>query len=216
MLAGLPTTSTLTLRDATALSALPFSYLDDKQEAVGYAIDVCRKIARFLTKRIRPDAPTCERAFWMKRDSCRISPYTQAMSKPSLVVAARIASGLDLTLSQLLRLDEGGSVTIVRADEPPKPAEMAGYLLVPHEKVDKSYNAGFSMYVAAWPLLKDYPGQDFQSGLFGTWMFAQYDGPKPEKASPRASWSCICTRSIPVIISVTGCSTWMRVFISRK
>lgn len=68
------------------------------------------------------------------------------------------------------------------ADNPPQPAEMAGYLLVPHEKVDKMYNAGFSMYVAAWPLLKSYPGQDFQSGLFGTWMFAQYEGKKPEKA----------------------------------
>ncbi|MFT3883213.1 MAG: sialate O-acetylesterase [Gemmatales bacterium] len=64
---------------------------------------------------------------------------------------------------------------------PPQKAEMAGYLLVPHEKVDRKYNAGFSMYVAAWPLLKNYPGQEFQSGLFGTWMFAQYDGPKPEK-----------------------------------
>ena len=37
------------------------------------------------------------------------------------------------------------------------------------------------MYVAAWPLLKNYPGKRFQTGLFGTWMFAQYDGPKPEK-----------------------------------
>jgi hypothetical protein len=57
---------------------------------------------------------------------------------------------------------------------------MAGYLLVPHERVDRAYNAGFSMYVAAWPLLKNYPGQDFQSGLFGTWMFAQHDGPRPK------------------------------------
>lgn len=65
--------------------------------------------------------------------------------------------------------------------ETPRSAEMAGYLLVPHDKVDKTYNAGFSLYVAAWPLLKNYPGQEFQSGLFGTWMFAQYDGPKPEK-----------------------------------
>ena len=32
-------------------------------------------------------------------------------------VAARIAGGLDLRLSQLLRLEEAGSVTIVRADE---------------------------------------------------------------------------------------------------
>lgn len=62
-----------------------------------------------------------------------------------------------------------------------QPGEMAGYLLVPHEKVDAKFNAGFSMYVAAWPLLKNYPGQQFQSGLFGTWMFAQFDGPKPEK-----------------------------------
>lgn len=65
-------------------------------------------------------------------------------------------------------------------DRSPVPAEMAGYLLVPHEKVEKSYNAGFSLYVAAWPLLKNYPGQDFQSGLFGTWMFAQHDGSKPK------------------------------------
>ncbi|MHC4179281.1 MAG: hypothetical protein ACYSWU_17345 [Planctomycetota bacterium] len=53
--------------------------------------------------------------------------------------------------------------------------EMAGYLLVPHGKVPETYNAGFSMYVAAWPLLEEYPGNRFQTGLFGTWMHAQYD-----------------------------------------
>ena len=75
-----------------------------------------------------------------------------------------------------------GHASAVRADDsPPQMAEMAGYLLVPHGKVDAKYNAGFSTYVAAWPLLKNYPGQDFQSGLFGTWMFSQYDGPKAEK-----------------------------------
>jgi hypothetical protein len=57
--------------------------------------------------------------------------------------------------------------------------EMSGYLGVPHERVPQTYNAGFSMYVAAWPLLQEYPGQRFQTGLFGTWMHAQYDGPKP-------------------------------------
>lgn len=57
--------------------------------------------------------------------------------------------------------------------------EMAGYLLVPNEKVDQSFNAGFSMYVAAWPLLQEYPGHRFQTGLFGTWMFAQYEGQAP-------------------------------------
>ena len=53
--------------------------------------------------------------------------------------------------------------------------EMAGYLLVPHEKVPDTFNAGYSMYVAAWPLVKTYPGSRFQTGLFGTWMFAQED-----------------------------------------
>jgi len=57
--------------------------------------------------------------------------------------------------------------------------EMAGYLLVPNERVPETYNAGFSMYVAAWPLLQEYPGHRFQTGLFGTWMFAQYDGRAP-------------------------------------
>jgi len=57
--------------------------------------------------------------------------------------------------------------------------EMAGYLLVPNEQVPEKYNAGFSMYVAAWPLLQHYPGHQFQTGLFGTWMFAQYEGKGP-------------------------------------
>jgi hypothetical protein len=81
-----------------------------------------------------------------------------------------------------LALAAFGGVTVLAADPVPQKGEMAGYLLVPHSRVEKTYNAGFSMYVAAWPVLKNYPGQEFQSGLFGTWMFSQYDGPKPEKA----------------------------------
>jgi hypothetical protein len=67
-----------------------------------------------------------------------------------------------------------------RAEDGPVKGTMAGYLLVPHQKVPESFNAGFSMYVAAWPLLREYPGNQFQTGLFGTWMFAQYPGPKPK------------------------------------
>lgn len=58
---------------------------------------------------------------------------------------------------------------------------LAGYLIIPIEKVDKSYNAGFSMYVPAWPLQRTYPGHNFQSGLPGTWMFPQHDTPPPFK-----------------------------------
>lgn len=58
-------------------------------------------------------------------------------------------------------------------------AEMSGYLLVASDKVPDAYNAGFSLYAAAWPLLQQYPGHRFQTGLFGTWMHAQYEGKPP-------------------------------------
>ena len=40
--------------------------------------------------------------------------------------------------------------------------------------------AGFSFYTAAWPLVEKYQGHKFQSGLYGTWMHSQYDGPAPK------------------------------------
>jgi XRE family transcriptional regulator, regulator of sulfur utilization len=46
-----------------------------------------------------------------------LSQVERGETSPTLAVAARIAAGLDLTLSQLLRLDEGGAVTVVRAGE---------------------------------------------------------------------------------------------------
>ena len=57
---------------------------------------------------------------------------------------------------------------------------MAGYLGVPNDRVDPSYGGGYSMYVAAWPLLNQYPGNRFQTGLFGTWMHPKIDE-KPEQ-----------------------------------
>lgn len=58
---------------------------------------------------------------------------------------------------------------------------MNGYLMVGINKVPESYNGGFSTYVAAWPLLKEYPGNSFQTGLFGTWMHPSYDMPTPDR-----------------------------------
>jgi XRE family transcriptional regulator, regulator of sulfur utilization len=46
-----------------------------------------------------------------------LSQVERGETSPTLHVASRIASGLDLRLSQLLRLDEDGAVTIVRAGE---------------------------------------------------------------------------------------------------
>lgn len=57
---------------------------------------------------------------------------------------------------------------------------MHGYLGVPNEGPGPEYGGGFSLYVAAWPLLETWPGSRFQTGLFGTWMFAQEPEQKPE------------------------------------
>lgn len=58
---------------------------------------------------------------------------------------------------------------------------VGGYMIIPQAgRVDGRYNAGYSMYVAAWPLLSHYPGHRFQTGLPGTWMFAQHDGAAPK------------------------------------
>ena len=46
-----------------------------------------------------------------------LSQVERGETSPTLAIAERIAGGLDLRLSQLLRLDEGGQVAIVRAGE---------------------------------------------------------------------------------------------------
>jgi transcriptional regulator with XRE-family HTH domain len=46
-----------------------------------------------------------------------LSQVERGETSPTLTVAARIAAGLELQLSQLLRLDEADSVTIVRRSE---------------------------------------------------------------------------------------------------
>jgi transcriptional regulator with XRE-family HTH domain len=46
-----------------------------------------------------------------------LSQVERSETSPTLAVASRIAAGLELSLSQLLRLDEGDGVLVVRADE---------------------------------------------------------------------------------------------------
>jgi len=46
-----------------------------------------------------------------------LSQVERGETSPTLAVAERIAGGLELTLSQLLRLDEGAGVTVVREHE---------------------------------------------------------------------------------------------------
>lgn len=46
-----------------------------------------------------------------------LSQVERGDTSPTLAIAGRIAGGLELSLSQLLRLDEGDGVTVVRAGE---------------------------------------------------------------------------------------------------
>jgi mannose-6-phosphate isomerase-like protein (cupin superfamily) len=46
-----------------------------------------------------------------------LSQVERGETSPTLAVASRIAAGLELSLSQLLRLDEGDSVAVVRTGE---------------------------------------------------------------------------------------------------
>jgi len=46
-----------------------------------------------------------------------LSQVERGETSPTLQTASRIAAGLELRLSQLLRLDEGGTVSVVRAGE---------------------------------------------------------------------------------------------------
>ena len=57
-----------------------------------------------------------------------LSQVERGETSPTLQVASRIAAGLELRLSQLLRLDEDGAVTIVRRAERRKgPAAVRGH-----------------------------------------------------------------------------------------
>ena len=57
-----------------------------------------------------------------------LSQVERGETSPTLAVATRIATGLELRLSQLLRLDEDGAVTVVRAGERRKgPAASRGH-----------------------------------------------------------------------------------------
>jgi transcriptional regulator with XRE-family HTH domain len=56
-----------------------------------------------------------------------LSQVERNETSPTLSVAQRIANGLDLSLSQLLRLEEGPPVSVVRAAEAKPTRERAGH-----------------------------------------------------------------------------------------
>ncbi len=54
-------------------------------------------------------------------------------------------------------------------------ATQSGFTWISTENVaDKSFGAGYTMYAAAWPIFKAYPGPaDFQTGLSSSWLTTQ-------------------------------------------
>ena len=62
-------------------------------------------------------------------------------------------------------------------------AQRTGFTWINTEDVsDKSYGAGYTLYSAAWPIFKNYPGpRDFQMGLAGCWLTTQRTGNEPDQ-----------------------------------
>ncbi len=95
---------------ATASPPIPAASLPDQLDpaVIGARVKALRESSglslRDLTERSGVSAPM-------------LSQVERGETSPTLTVAARIAAGLDLRLSQLLRLDESGAVTIVRAGD---------------------------------------------------------------------------------------------------
>lgn len=85
---------------------------------------------------------------------------------------------LDVTLILSMA---GAFTSPMLGDGEPQEKNIGGYLSIEHSQSPASFNCGYSIYTAAWPLVAKYPGHQFQSGLYGTWMFAQYDGQGPDK-----------------------------------
>jgi transcriptional regulator with XRE-family HTH domain len=56
-----------------------------------------------------------------------LSQVERGETSPTLATAARIAAGLELSLSQLLRLDEGAPVAVVRAHDAKPTRERQGH-----------------------------------------------------------------------------------------
>jgi hypothetical protein len=60
-------------------------------------------------------------------------------------------------------------------------AQRTGFTWIPTEQItDQAFGSGYTMYSAAWPIFKHYPGAaNFQMGLSSSWMTTQRTGNEP-------------------------------------
>ncbi|MGK0315179.1 MAG: hypothetical protein ACI86M_001407 [Saprospiraceae bacterium] len=62
-------------------------------------------------------------------------------------------------------------------------AQRTGFTWIATENVtDQVFGSGYTMYSAAWPIFKNYPGaKNFQMGLAGCWLTTQRTGDEPDQ-----------------------------------
>ena len=62
-------------------------------------------------------------------------------------------------------------------------ASRSGFTWIPNAEVsDQSFGSGYTIYSAAWPMFKNYPGpQHFQMGLGSCWLTTQQTGNEPDQ-----------------------------------
>jgi len=102
--------------------------------------------------------------------------------KRSKTGVLNILGVLCFLLGMAVRLSaEGVPATQTQAADKIREVNIGGYLSVAQSQAPASFNVGFSFYTAAWPLVEKYQGHRFQSGLYGTWVHPQYDGPAPKE-----------------------------------
>lgn len=75
------------------------------------------------------------------------------------------------------------SASIKQANAQIVSAHHSGFTWISTEHVaDQNFGSGYTMYSAAWPIFKQYPGPErFQTGLSSSWLSTQRTGNEPEE-----------------------------------
>ncbi|MEM9545031.1 MAG: sialate O-acetylesterase [Bacteroidota bacterium] len=81
-----------------------------------------------------------------------------------------------LVIAVILILSHSANAQIINA-------QRTGFTWINTEDItDPAYGAGYTLYSAAWPIFKEYPGpRDFQMGLAGCWLTTQRTGNEPDQ-----------------------------------
>ena len=120
-----------------------------------------------------------------------LSQVERGETSPTLHVATRIAAGLELRLSQLLRLDEDGAVTVVRAGERRQgPGAVAGHSYEILTPPLPGQRAELSRHLLAPGAVTGGPG----------------DPPRHEPGAARPRWWSAARSSCTATASGTSCS----------